>query len=498
MEQRDVDIVVVGSGFAGSLLANILTRIGRSVLVIDRQEHPRFAIGESSTPTANMVLGDLVRRYQLDAIEPLVDYGSWQSHYPEIGCGLKRGFSYFQHQAGQEFQALADHENELMVAASSADEVADTHWFRADVDSFLAHQLEEAGAELWQSSQLKRLERDPAGGKWHLEVKAGKESRQVTARFLVDASGAGQCLPGFLQLENVTHQLHTHSHAIFSHFHDVASWHDFLDSQGAITGDHPFHCDHAAQHHLLEGAWMWILGFRGGLTSAGIAYDPKSHPAEKSWQQWLASYPSLARLFAPARLADQPGRLVSSGRLQRMVIPASGPGWALLPHTAGFIDPLHSTGIAHSLCAVEQLAGILQEHWGRESMDLQLVDYSRRLERELALIDRLVAGCYRGLGHVELFRSFSMLYFAAATNYEIARLQDHNPLPAFLCAEDESLSRIVDRLFVIVDQLAGQANVSTSDIRSFQEAVTRAIEPYNHVGLCDLTLQHMYIHTLVR
>ena len=101
MEQRDVDIVVVGSGFAGSLLANILTRIGRSVLVIDRQEHPRFAIGESSTPTANLVLGDLVRRYQLDAIEPLVHYGSWQSHCPEIGCGLKRGFSYFQHQAGQ-------------------------------------------------------------------------------------------------------------------------------------------------------------------------------------------------------------------------------------------------------------------------------------------------------------------------------------------------------------------------------------------------------------
>ena len=181
-----------------------------------------------------------------------------------------------------------------------------------------------------------------------------------------------------------------------------------------------------------------------------------------------------------------------------MVTPASGPGWVLLPHTAGFIDPLHSTGIAHSLCAIEQLAGILQEHWGRESMDRRLIDYSRRLECELALIDRLVAGCYRGLGHVELFRSFSMLYFAAATNYEIARLHDHHPPPAFLCAEDESLSRIVDRLFVTVDQLAGQDSVSARDIRSFQETVTRAIEPYNHVGLCDLTLQHMYIHTLVQ
>jgi FADH2 O2-dependent halogenase len=496
MEQRDVDIVVVGSGFAGSLLANILTRIGRSVLVIDRGEHPRFAIGESSTPTANLVLGDLVRRYQLDAIEPLVRYGSWQSHYPEIGCGLKRGFSYFQHQAGREFQAMADHGNELMVAASSTDELADTHWLRADVDSFLARQMERAGAELWPCSQVKRLEKNPSGHGWRLAVESGGESREVAARFLVDASGAGQWLPGSLQLEDVTHRLQTHSHALFSHFRGVASWHDLLTSQGAAIGDHPFHCDHAAQHHLLDGAWMWILGFQGGLTSAGIAFDPGRHPVEKSWQQWLDSYPSLARIFAAARLADQPGQLVCRGRLQRLVTPASGPGWALLPHTAGFIDPLHSTGIAHSLSAIEQLAGMLEEHWDRESLVPQLAGYSRRLERELALIDRLVAGCYRGLGQVDLFRSFSMLYFAAATNYEIARLHDRNPLPAFLCAEDESLSRIVDRMLAIVDRLAKQIDPSAAEISSFQETVARAIEPYNHVGLCDSTLQHMYLHTV--
>ena len=37
--------VNVGSGFSGSLLAWILQRQGKEVVLIDRGTHPRFAIG---------------------------------------------------------------------------------------------------------------------------------------------------------------------------------------------------------------------------------------------------------------------------------------------------------------------------------------------------------------------------------------------------------------------------------------------------------------------
>lgn len=40
------DVVIAGSGFSGSLLGWILARHGRSVLIVDRQHHPRLAIGE--------------------------------------------------------------------------------------------------------------------------------------------------------------------------------------------------------------------------------------------------------------------------------------------------------------------------------------------------------------------------------------------------------------------------------------------------------------------
>ena len=56
MRRADADIAIIGSSFAGSLLAQILNAMGLRVVMLDRGRHPRFAIGESSTPAADLVL----------------------------------------------------------------------------------------------------------------------------------------------------------------------------------------------------------------------------------------------------------------------------------------------------------------------------------------------------------------------------------------------------------------------------------------------------------
>src|SRR6266566_3262989 len=93
----DFDMAVVGSGFGGSLLAMIAKRLGRSVVLLERGRHPRFAIGESSTPLANLLLEELARRYDLPRLLPLTKWGTWQKAYPDLGCGLKRGFTFYHH-----------------------------------------------------------------------------------------------------------------------------------------------------------------------------------------------------------------------------------------------------------------------------------------------------------------------------------------------------------------------------------------------------------------
>jgi FADH2 O2-dependent halogenase len=69
-------------GFGGSLLAMIARRLGHSVVLLEKTQHPRFAIGESSTPLANLLLEELATRYNLPRLLPLSKWGSWQQHYP--------------------------------------------------------------------------------------------------------------------------------------------------------------------------------------------------------------------------------------------------------------------------------------------------------------------------------------------------------------------------------------------------------------------------------
>ncbi|MGE5413986.1 MAG: FAD-dependent oxidoreductase, partial [Syntrophomonadaceae bacterium] len=148
------DVAVVGSGFAGSLAALIARRLGRSVVLLERGKHPRFAIGESSSPLANLLLEELADRYDLPRLRPLSAWGAWQRAHPEIGCGLKRGFTFYAHASGQAFGADPERRDQLLVAASPCDEVADTHWYRPDFDAFLAREAAEAGAEYADETDL--------------------------------------------------------------------------------------------------------------------------------------------------------------------------------------------------------------------------------------------------------------------------------------------------------------------------------------------------------
>ena len=66
-----VDVAVVGSGFGGSLTALVARRLGLSVALLERGTHPRFAIGESTSPLANLLLEELARRYELPRLLPL-------------------------------------------------------------------------------------------------------------------------------------------------------------------------------------------------------------------------------------------------------------------------------------------------------------------------------------------------------------------------------------------------------------------------------------------
>src|SRR3954452_21815501 len=112
-----MNIAIVGSGFAGSILARILQGQGHRVLLLDRQRHPRFALGESSTPLAAICLERLAARYALHDLPALAAWGLWRQALPHLRRALKRGFTFYGHSPGLPYANGASTERRLLVAA---------------------------------------------------------------------------------------------------------------------------------------------------------------------------------------------------------------------------------------------------------------------------------------------------------------------------------------------------------------------------------------------
>jgi len=120
MRSVECEAIVFGGGFSGTLLATLLARQGTDVVVLERQQHPRFTIGESSTPLANQTLRDLASTYDLRELEAISRFGTWRETYPDVTCGLKRGFAYFRHEPDRPFHS-PDRRNELLVVGRAND-----------------------------------------------------------------------------------------------------------------------------------------------------------------------------------------------------------------------------------------------------------------------------------------------------------------------------------------------------------------------------------------
>lgn len=503
MRRVETDVVVIGSSFAGSLTALILRRMGIDVVLIDRQRHPRFAIGESSTPAADLVLADLCDRYDLPRLKPLAKYGTWRDTHPELRCGLKRGFSYFHHRPGEAFQQDADHSNELLVTASRSDEVGDTHWVRADVDSFFTAEAVAAGAGLFEETTIDSLEKSRG---WQIGCRAGHRSMDVRCRFIIDSSGASSVLPAHFGFADRSQDFRTSSRAVFAHYHGIARWKDRLVTEGGDVSDHPFDCDAAALHHIFDGAWMWILPFDGDLTSVGLVLDTQRHPELpgeppiSELARWLSRYPAVAAQFRRAEFAFPFDSLRRIGRMQRFrPVPTEWPvdDWTMLPGSMGVVDPFYSTGIAQSLLGVERVTRAFEDRDDKPRFGQRLRDHLATTESELHLIDQQVAAAYRTFGqNPQLLGAISMLYFAGTTTWEQRRAeQEASGDHALLLADDRAWRSIVDETVHDLSDVTANLPVSDTDTFRFAHRVERRIAPYNRVGLFDLDAKNMYRYT---
>ena len=499
------DFIIIGSGFGGSILAMCLQQRGFSVALVEKDRHPRFAIGESSTPAADMILRDLAEEYNLPMLKKLSRYGSWQEHYPDTVCGLKRGFSYYFHEPSEPFKSTRNHSHELLVAASTDDMNSDTNWLRSDVDHLLVKEAGKLGVDIYEETGIQNL--SWKGDLWVIKAERKGESLTLQAGWILDATGSDKFSGRFLGTKSSSEGFHTNSRAVYSHFTDAGHWLDYLNTEGFYTDDYPYNPDHSALHHITAEGWMWMLRFNNDLLSAGFLLDgskgqlsadrPTTEEAESAWKRLVSNYPSLDEILRRSKIAELPGRVIRTGRLQRKLDRVYGDGWIALPHTAGFVDPLHSTGIAWTLSGIRKLLPILEQQRAEDKnmSDTRLNDYQEILFNELAFIDLLVSSCYLTRSNLDLFSAAAMLYFAAVITWEQHYLKG-NRNHAFLCPDIPELYKVVSDTH---KELLSLDADSMSALRSKKlvDRIRTRISPFNSAGLMDPDKHNMYRHTAV-
>jgi FADH2 O2-dependent halogenase len=487
----DCDLAILGSGFGGSLLAVIARRLGYAVALIERGRHPRFTIGESSTPLSNFKLLGIARQFGLDWLAPFAKYGTWKRTYPDITCGLKRGFTFFGHERGQPFTHRDDHANALIVASSPADDVADTQWLRSEFDAHIVDRARSAGVPYLDECEVQTIRHTSA--EWELTGTRPDSAVQVRSRLLVDASGTGQVLADALGIQQVARsELKLRSRALYSHFTGVGRWQELLEREfGArATAAHPFRCDDSTLHHIIDGGWMWVIPFENGVTSSGFSLDPDTHPlrsdetAEDEWARLLGAYPSIARQFATA---ERVRPFVRTGRLQRRLARVAGADWAMLPHTAGFLDAWLSPGIAQTLFAVNRLGLILAEERTDRGRERRLAAYNHTVLTELRWVDEITGTCFACFDRFPILATAAMLYFVAAIYCEEReRNGSAGPADAFLLADHVEFRATARRIFERAE------HAPLDDAERFAAAVAAEVAPYNLGGLCDPARRNMY------
>lgn len=464
--KRDFDLAIVGAGFGGSLMAMIAHQLGLSVILLEQGRHPRMTIGESTTPLSNLLLEKLSATYDLPRLAPLAKWGTWQRAYPQIGCGLKRGFTFF-HQADR-----------LLVAASPYDDIADTHWYRADVDHFLVKEAQSLGVEYHDCTRIETLELVQDGAS--IAGRSGNEPFHLHTRLLIDATGPRGFLHRALMLDESPVRGLPPAESLYSHFTGVGR-----TEAGEETPPYPV--DDAAVHHVFDGGWVWVLRFNNGVTSAGVAAthavagELGLSEGEPAWQRLLERLPALKSQFEQA-IPCQPFRHMPTVSFRSNTI--AGSRWAMLPSAAGFVDPLLSTGFALTLMGIERLARILQ--LGDLTRELQC--YARQTEGELLTASRLIGALYATMDNFPAFTAVSLLYFAAVSFSETAhRLGKTELAPGFLLDQHPEFGPAARLLLERPYKLEGAAETQV-----FTEEVLRLIEPFNLGRFGDPTCHNQY------
>ena len=406
------DVVILGSGLAGSVTASILARHGAKVMLVDAASHPRFAVGESMTPQLVEWLHILAERYEVPEIKSLV---SVEASTRDIGpvFGTKAHFGFMLHRPHEEPDPREATQLAIPKILTQA-----SHLFRQDSDSFMFQVAVRYGCDTRQNWRAAEVDLGEDG-----VTVTGQNGEVIEAKYLIDASGFRSLLADQLELRDSPTRFKHHSRSLFTHYIGVKPFDDVSGHPKDLRPPVPWH--QGTMHHLIERGWFWIIPFdshkrsKNPLCSVGLTFDerlyprPKDMTPEEEFNHYLDQYPAVKRQFEGARKVRE---WVSTDRIQYSSKQTIGHRWCLMSHAAGFLDPLFSRGLSNTFEVVDALVGRLIPALEDGDFSEERFEYVERLEQGLLQYnDDLVNSSFIAFSDFELWNAVFRVWGAFIT-----------------------------------------------------------------------------------
>jgi flavin-dependent dehydrogenase len=310
----EADVVVAGAGPAGATVAALLAQLGYRVVILERENFPRYHIGESLTP----------------AIDPLLSF---------LGLGERIAEAGFMRMPGHTFHWSGSERTSYFGESPDGDILGFQVW-RARFDRLLLDRARELGVLAFTGHAVTGILRDRNPQVNGVRFRGlDQSSGAVRARLTVDATGGAGILARRLGARLAD-----------SPPRSLAIW-----GYWAGAGDPPGRDAINTFVESFPDGWIWTVRVRPDLRNVTVMVDlDAAQPALKRlgrrrfYLEQIAATVATRGFLERAHLATQLRSCESSWYRAARI---GGDGWLAAGDATTWIDPLTSQGVRKAIAS---------------------------------------------------------------------------------------------------------------------------------------------------
>lgn len=410
MSIEEFDVVVVGGGPGGSTLAALMAMQGHRVLLLEKEQHPRYQIGESLLPSTVHGICKLI-----GASEEI----------ERAGFTVKRGGT-FRWGANPEPWTFSFAVSEKMAGPTSFAYQVE----RMKFDKILIDNARRVGVDVRENCAVTDVLADDARVGGVTYVDASGVSREVHANFVVDSSGN----------KSRIHQSVGGTRRYSEFFRNLALF-GYFEGGRRLPAPNSGNILSAA----FDGGWFWYIPLTENLTSVGavvrrdLAHRVQGDP-ETALMSLIDDCPLIGEYLSDAKR-------VTTGEYGQIRVRKDysycnstfwRPGMVLIGDAACFIDPVFSSGVHlatySALLAARSinssLSGVVEEK-------VAFQEFESRYLREYAVFHEFLVSFY------EMHVSEESYFWQAkkVTNFQASELEAFVELVGGVSSDEDGLVR---------------------------------------------------------